>query len=809
MKPSTLAGAALLLAVAAPIGADTPIAVTLYKEGNGRIEGDLLADSVKSVAVSGETVTVVQRDADTAESTVTFSTAPANGSVTKAKLDSDVVAVLDGAVQADGVDISGNELRFPAEDGTITRVTLPSGGLTQAAVDARVVAGTKAAARAGSAARWTAAEIPTLASLGLAESDGDWLSFSRTTVLRLSSGHAASLVHDTGLDLLGDEDSITVTMSGLSGSETVPIATLLALPDVPAGTNLLVAGKTGDAHPFTLEARQFYLTRNNADVGLADGQVADQRDVTLVAAGHRLEDSADRRRPDAAYAQSRLSPVLSSAGNVKFGTRDGKVTAHVDLPTPATNYDTLARGSFAPQTQAQNENIGSGSGRRFINVSFAHDGTTFTVFAVIRDGVQQEIELLPVETRSATTDLVLDVAGVDFHFAEASFYSEGDQAGATYDDATDNADAYAWRGSWPALPNPTAWSVKVKRTPVDVPTPASPADDGKVPTAAAGGYVLRTPSGLSAIASDATLAGTGAAGSPLGVAAGGVGAAQLAANAVTSAKIADGSVELADLDANSVGTGQIEDGAVTGAKLAAGAVTRAKLAADALAETVAKISAFPTTPSEGDRAEALTDLTWQNVGVLRPAALGNGNFGWDDDGVTELGSLRPHPADVVLLAWYSTNGANNSSLRGRLVVERFGTDSKSVSKIVVDGTEHAMSAAPNLPHFRRSATLANPFSGSSEHTIAVHFADGTRAFGAVQIPTRSTIVFAGHNWGLAPGEWTEAGLERVIAGQVADFAEAANDAVIPDAKRRVFVGTAAQVTAAPVVEGMIYLEVAN
>ena len=810
-----LALAALLL-LAWPLAqsaADTPIATTLYKEGAGKIEGDLLADSVKSVAVDGGTVTVVQRDSATAESTLTFATdAVADGSVTNAKLDATVARVLNGAAQADGIDIDGSELRFAAEDGTITRIALPTGGLNQAAVDARVAAGTKAAARAGSTARWTASEIPTLASLGLAETDGDWLGFERTTVLRLSSGHAATLVHDTGLDLAGDEDSITITMSGLSGSETVSVPTLLALPDVPNGTNLLLASRTGDAHAFTLQSRQFYLTHAGDNIGIADGQVADQRDITLVAAGRRLEAFADRQQPDAPYAQPRLSPVLSSAGNVKFGTRDGQVTAHVDLPTPATNYEALASGAFVPQTRQQNPDIGSGSGRRFLDASFAHDGTTFTVFAVIRDGVQQSVELLPVATRNKTTDLVLEVAGVDYHFAEATFYSEGDQAGATYNDATDNADAYVWRGSWPALPNPTEWEIEVRKTPVDLPKPADPGDDGKVPTAASGAYVLRTPASVPTPADpqddgEVLTAQSGAfAWQPL---------------RVRSADIVDGAVELADMDANSVGAAQIEDGAVTGPKLAAAAVTtakvadaaitRAKLAPDALASAIPKISAFPESPDEGERAEALVDLTWQTVGVLRPAALGHGNTGWAYDGRTAIGSLGPvAPAQIVLLGWYSTDSHNNTALQGRLVVERASPTAKAVSKIVLDGTEHPFAAAANLPAFRASsATVANPFASTSEHVVAIHFTDGSLEFGTVAVPARSTIVFAQHNWGLSPGEWTEAGLERVIAGQVAAWSLAANDDALPDAKRGVFVGTASQVAAAPVVEGRLYFEVAN
>jgi hypothetical protein len=53
---------------------------------------------------------------------------------------------------------------------------------------------------------------------------------------------------------------------------------------------------------------------------------------------------------------------------------------------------------------------------------------------------------------------------------------------------------------------------------------------------------IQTTAGLAAVVHDVTLAGTGSAASPLGVAPGGIGAAQLASNAVTAAAIAPGNV---------------------------------------------------------------------------------------------------------------------------------------------------------------------------------------------------------------------------------------------------------------------------
>ena len=111
-------------------------------------------------------------------------------------------------------------------------------------------------------------------------------------------------------------------------------------------------------------------------------------------------------------------------------------------------------------------------------------------------------------------------------------------------------------------------------------------------------------SGLSAVSSDATLGGDGTSSDPLGIADGGVGTTQLAADAVTGAKVADDAVDtehLADdaveqaqiadnavqqpnLASNSVITAKIQDAAVTNAKVADDAIDTAQIA-DSAVET--------------------------------------------------------------------------------------------------------------------------------------------------------------------------------------------------------------------------------
>jgi hypothetical protein len=77
-------------------------------------------------------------------------------------------------------------------------------------------------------------------------------------------------------------------------------------------------------------------------------------------------------------------------------------------------------------------------------------------------------------------------------------------------------------------------------------------------TPAGNTLTIASPNSLTSVAHDSTLTGNGTSGSPLGVANGGIGNAQLADNAVTSSKVTNGAI----------GTAQLADNSVTFAKIA-------------------------------------------------------------------------------------------------------------------------------------------------------------------------------------------------------------------------------------------------
>ena len=169
---------ALSVLAALAAAADTPIATTLYKEGDGKIEGDLLADTVKRVSVSGDTVTVVQRDADAVESTTTFDVGGGSGggaspaawattSASQPSADGQVLLRDGGVVEWDtvgtdsiadwavtGAKIPNDAIASRHLAPALAEQTVPGGGTT-----GQVLA--KASAADYDAA-WTALAIPTL-----------------------------------------------------------------------------------------------------------------------------------------------------------------------------------------------------------------------------------------------------------------------------------------------------------------------------------------------------------------------------------------------------------------------------------------------------------------------------------------------------------------------------------------------------------------------------------------------------------------------------------------------------------------------
>jgi hypothetical protein len=100
-------------------------------------------------------------------------------------------------------------------------------------------------------------------------------------------------------------------------------------------------------------------------------------------------------------------------------------------------------------------------------------------------------------------------------------------------------------GNVEILPQPPAGARLIVRGQIENLSGGIKFPDGTIQTTAASG-------GLNAVAHDATLTGNGTGASPLGIAAGGVGATQLASNAVTSAKISDSAITSAKIASGQV-----------------------------------------------------------------------------------------------------------------------------------------------------------------------------------------------------------------------------------------------------------------
>ena len=271
-----LALLALSVLAALAARADTPIATTLYKEGDGLIEGNLLADTVKSVTVADGTATVVQRDATAAESTITFTVgaggggaAPAewakasadqpsvNGQVLLRDLDGTIgwntiggASIADDSVSARKIvadTITDTELADSVADrllpgggttgqvlakssanaydaGWVTPATGSGSGLSQAQVDARIVAGVLAEARAGNTSRWGKAKLPSDAVYTATQR------FSAADETKLDSVEAGATADQTAAEVVS-------LIEGLSGAARLDANALRNLPSGGSGAS--------------------------------------------------------------------------------------------------------------------------------------------------------------------------------------------------------------------------------------------------------------------------------------------------------------------------------------------------------------------------------------------------------------------------------------------------------------------------------------------------------------------------------------------------------------------------------------------
>lgn len=478
--------AVLLASLCWPLAADTPIATTLYREGDGRIEGDLLADSVKSVSAAGTVVTVVQRDATATESTLEIDVAPAAGSLTKEQLVDSLETTIDHAVQVDGIDLSGQELRFASGDGTLTRITLPSGSATPA--------WSGVTGKPATATRWptygevTGAKPPSNAQANIDQNAATTLlDYRRSASYALASGHAASLARDTGADLLLGDDSITLTASGLAGSAVVDVAALRGKPAVAADTNLLLAGRTGDAIAVTLQGRQFYIARTNSnDVLVADGQVAETRTIGLAIDGHRVAVAADVRS-DARWPKVRLPADTLFADTQRFTDAD---ETKLDSLGDA-NHRLISQSTVTPVLLG-----GDIVANRASGVAIGVRGT----FAAESGPLNRRLQFFEIDLGDA--DLPNDGVLTVWMPGAKSDYAGGDvlrvggrkvRIGDAYlDVAQGNYHEFEWRGNFDSWATANAGVVVALLEPAAaVPPPADPGDDDKILMGRAGEWTIQ------------------------------------------------------------------------------------------------------------------------------------------------------------------------------------------------------------------------------------------------------------------------------------------------------------------------------
>ena len=119
------------------------------------------------------------------------------------------------------------------------------------------------------------------------------LTYSRTASYDLAQGPTVGQTYDTDVDLSGGDDAIVVGLQGVTGTATVNVAAIRALPSIAIGTDVVLTAAV-DSVDFTIDSRQYYLARNENNLLVASGEINDMQVVNFRINGYRVESYADR-----------------------------------------------------------------------------------------------------------------------------------------------------------------------------------------------------------------------------------------------------------------------------------------------------------------------------------------------------------------------------------------------------------------------------------------------------------------------------------------------------------------------------------
>ena len=280
-----------------------------------------------------------------------------------------------------------------------------------------------------------------------------------------------------------------------------------------------------------------------------------------------------------------------------------------------------------------------------------------------------------------------------------------------------------------------------------------------------------TNSGDQTITLTGDVTGSGTGSFAVEIAAGAVGATELATNSVTTAKITDLNVTAGKLAADSVETAKILNLAVTTAKLAEDAVSTTKILNSSvttdkilnLAVTTGKLNDGAVTAAKLN-ADAVETLKILNLAVTEAKiannAVGNAKLrasaGWSLIGRSASGSgdvaditgtlagQVPRIGGDNILAFGALNLASANAVTGTLPTSLGGTGT-SVTNLfptVAGGTQIAGIAKYGLASGSSSYNISNPF-GNTDVIVQVFNASGTQIFPDISRTTTNVVVAFG------------------------------------------------------------------
>ena len=235
---------------------------------------------------------------------------------------------------------------------------------------------------------------------------------------------------------------------------------------------------------------------------------------------------------------------------------------------------------------------------------------------------------------------------------------------------------------------------------------------------------------------------------------------------------------------------QFKDGSwagQTGESTALKTLTKAQL--QSLSNEPAPVHTLPTSPTTGQRIEALNSISVPNCALMTAGEFSTSTaqyIGYLDassrTATTDLGSLVPKNSNIAGLLSYPASH-NNSTFRNRTVFQDRGTYNPTTSgKVIINGTEYAITNLQSNDYWALTGLDGSFIKNSEKYCINVKNGSGTLLYPNTTLAQGARAVYDGFKWIPEKISLDQTEVDARVNTLISDWAKKINTDTIPTNK---------------------------